>query len=62
MEKGLSLTHPMEWETPVSESAVEREAGPDGGIRFFRGMVVAGLISLPFWIGAGWLLLTSSGK
>ena len=62
MEKELSLTHPMEWEASAPESVVTRESGQDGGIGFFRGVIVATLISLPLWGATAWLLLAWSGK
>jgi hypothetical protein len=62
MEKGMSLTHPMEWEATVSEATVDGEAVRDGGIRFFRGVILAVLISLPFWGAAAWLALSWAGR
>ena len=62
MEKELSLVHPMEWETSVSELAIDTEAVHGGGIQFFRGVIVASLISFPVWVAAAWLLLAWSGK
>jgi hypothetical protein len=58
MERRLNPAGTLEWNAPVEETTDDMAAGEGDGTRFFRGVIAAGLISLPFWVLAGWFLVS----
>jgi hypothetical protein len=58
MERRLNPAGTIEWNAPVEETTDEMAPGKRDGNRFFRGVIAAGLISLPFWALAGWFLVS----
>jgi hypothetical protein len=57
MERRLNPAGTVEWHAPAEETTDEMAAGEGDGNRFFRGVIAAGLISIPFWVLAGWFLV-----